>query len=219
MNNLFLNLGCSLDFHNKQIQEKLLATLANCGYDLTMHNICCHQPPQLEVGSKLFHLSIRCANRSVDLHKNITTQSFWEFVDSIENFPFPDYQGMKMSIHDPCPAKKYPGLQQAVRSLLKKMNIEIVETKHHGSNSLCCGNSLYNKIPMEKFIEYMKIRANSMPCQEVAVYCVACIKPISVGGRTPKYILDLMLNEPTTVSELSFEEWGKNLSAHRETRA
>jgi len=33
-----------------------------------------------------------------------------------------------MSVHDPCPAREKPQVHQAVRNLLEKMNIEVVET-------------------------------------------------------------------------------------------
>lgn len=219
MKNLFLNLGCSLDLHNRVIQEKLLSTLSNCGYDVKIHNICCRNPHQLESGAHLLHMSVKCADRSTELYKDITTKSFWEFADSIENFPFPNYQGLKMSLHDPCPSRKHPQIQQAVRSLLKKMNIEIVEAKNHGKTAICCGTNLYGKIPAEKLTKHIENRAASMPCPEVAVYCVACINPINMGGRNPRYILDLMLNQPTAVPNINFEEWLEKLSAHRATRA
>jgi len=36
-----------------------------------------------------------------------------------------------------------------------------------------------------------------MPCQDVAVYCVSCIKSMTIGGKTAHHMVDLLLNEQT----------------------
>ena len=41
-----------------------------------------------------------------------------------------------MSVHDACSIREKPQVHQAVRNLLKKMNIEVVEKKFNGLRSL-----------------------------------------------------------------------------------
>lgn len=36
-----------------------------------------------------------------------------------------------------------------------------------------------------------------MPCEEVVVYCASCITSMSVGGKRPRYLLDLLFGEDT----------------------
>ena len=55
-----------------------------------------------------------------------------------------------MSVHDPCPVRKKPQVHQAVRNLLEKMNIEVVETKFIGTRSVCCGDDFYPKLSLNK---------------------------------------------------------------------
>ena len=47
-------------------------------------------------------------------------------------FPFPDYKGKVMSIIDACPTREQTGIHKAIRTLLKKMNITLVEPERTG---------------------------------------------------------------------------------------
>lgn len=40
-----------------------------------------------------------------------------------------------------------------------------------------------------------------MPCQDVAVYCVFCIKAMTIGGKTSRHMVDLLLSEETDPQE------------------
>ena len=50
--------------------------------------------------------------------------------------------------------------------------------------------------------EFQKKRAAQMPCDDVVVYCVSCIKAMKIGNKTPHHLVDLLLNEPTEPQEL-----------------
>lgn len=57
----------------------------------------------------------------------------------------------------------------------------------------------------------MKKRANSMPCDHVVVYCVSCIKSMHIGGKKPRYILDLLFNTNTTIGTFDPDAWHEEL--------
>ncbi len=40
-----------------------------------------------------------------------------------------------------------------------------------------------------------------MPCQDVAVYCVSCIKSMAIGEKTANHMVDLILGEETEDQE------------------
>jgi hypothetical protein len=63
----------------------------------------------------------------------------------------------------------------------------------------------------------MKKRADSMPCQEVCVYCVSCIKSMHIGGKKPRYILDLLFNQQTNVQVYDTVEWHEMLQKFIDT--
>ena len=46
-----------------------------------------------------------------------------------------------------------------------------------------------------------------MPCEDVVVYCVSCIKTMYIGGKKPRYIVDLLFGEETMVGTYELEQW------------
>lgn len=43
----------------------------------------------------------------------------------------------------------------------------------------------------------IKKRADEMPCEDVVVYCVSCIKAMHIGGKKPRHLVDLLFREET----------------------
>ena len=54
-------------------------------------------------------------------------------------------------------------------------------------------------------------RASEMPLEEVVVYCVSCIKSIHIGGKKPRYLIDLLLDEETDPQTFEPHAWHKEL--------
>jgi len=94
------------------------------------------------------------------------------------------------------------------------MNIDVLETKFSGTNSICYGDDFYPKLPVEKVREKMKERAESMPCDEVCVYCVSCVKSMFIGGKTPRHLLDLLMGEATEPQVYDIVQWHKQLQEY-----
>jgi Fe-S oxidoreductase len=132
-------------------------------------------------------------------------------LDGLTTFPYPDYNGLKISVHDACPVREKPQVHRAVRSLLRKMSIDIVETKFHGTRSVCCGDDFYPQLPVKQVHQQMKKRAASMPCDDVCVYCVSCIKSMYIGGKTPRHLIDLLMGETTEPQIYDTVQWHKQL--------
>jgi Fe-S oxidoreductase len=137
-------------------------------------------------------------------------------LDAIPALPLPAYDGLRLSVHDSCSFRKKPQVHAAVRSLLEKMRIEVVESAHAGARSICCGDNFYGHIPNEEVVAFQIKRAAQMPCQDVAVYCVSCIKSMSVGGKTPHHMMDLVLGEPTDPQETRLDVYHRALDAYIE---
>ena len=129
----------------------------------------------------------------------------------VSRFPFPDYNGIEMSIHDACPTRTEERVHDGIRKLLERMNIKVVETKNTRTKANCCGDDFYPKLPVPEVKKLMKKRADEMPCDDVVVYCVSCVKSMYIGGKKPRYIVDLLFGEDTTVGTYEPEEWHKEL--------
>lgn len=211
MTKTYFNPGCALSIYKPEIENKVLKFLNENYGEVTLHKICCHHNPQLEAGSSIINVCAGCDRRFRSLYEGISTISLWEVLDGLEAFQYPDYKGLKLSVHDACPVREKPQVHKAVRNLLKKMNIDVVETKFSGTNSICCGDDFYPKLPIEKVRQKMKERANSMPCNEVCVYCVSCIKSMYIGGKTPRHLIDLLIGQTTEPQIWDTVKWHEQL--------
>ena len=210
----YFNPGCALNIYKSEMENKILSFLNRNYKETEMHKICCRHDPQLEKGSLIINVCAGCDKRFGSLYEGISTISLWEILDTLDSFPYPDYKGLKMSVHDACPVRKNSKVHQAVRNCLKKMNIEVIETKLNRARSVCCGDDLFPKLPLEKVHKLMKKRADSMPCEDVCVYCVSCIKSMHIGGKTPRYLVDLLLNEYSDPQVYDTVKWHEELQEY-----
>ena len=207
----YFNPGCALSIYKPEMENRILGFLNQNDQQAVMHKICCRHEPKLEKGSLIINVCAGCDNRFNTLYEGISTLSLWEIIDGLDTFPYPDYKGLKMSVHDACPVRKNPRVHTAVRNCLEKMNINVIETKFNRSRSGCCGDDFYPKLPLEKVHSLMKKRADSMPCDDVCVYCVSCIKSMHIGGKTPRYLVDLLMNEPSDPQVYDTVKWHEQL--------
>jgi len=62
----------------------------------------------------------------------------------------------------------------------------------------------------------MKKRTDEMPRDEVVVYCVSCIQSIAIGGKTPRYLPDLLMGMETNMKVLPTDVWHRDLDIYIE---
>lgn len=206
MNRVY-NPGCALLIYKPVYMDRIISFLCKDLYTVQAHNICCRHNPTLPNGSLIINTCAGCDKRFSTLYTGITTVSLWEILAASDTFPFPKYDGITMTIHDPCPIRTKKNVHDSIRIILKKMDIKVIETNNNKKNSICCGDSFYPELPIDEIHSKMKERADSMPCQDVCVYCVSCIKSIHIGGKNPRYILDLLFSEPTETQVFDTIEW------------
>lgn len=199
--------GCALMIYKPKLAEKVLDFLNNDLNDITEHLICCRHEPKLESGTKVINTCAGCDRRYRELYEGISTVSLWEILAESKTFQFPDYNGLEMSIHDACPTRTEERVHSAVRKLLERMNIKVMEPKNTGTKAVCCGDSFYGVLPVEQVKQQMKKRSMEMLCDNVVVYCVSCIKAMHIGGKKPRYIVDLLFGENTEIGTFEPDEW------------
>jgi Fe-S oxidoreductase len=209
--------GCALMIYKPRLAKSVLRFLNKNLGDIPEHIICCRHEPKLESGTQVINTCAGCDRRYRELHDDVSTISLWEVLAESNTFPFPNYNGIKMSIHDACPTRTEERVHSAIRKLLHRMNIEIIEPKNTGANATCCGDSFYGILPVSLVKEQMKKRSNEMPCEDVVVYCVSCIKAMHIGGKKPHYIVDLLFGEKTEIHTFEPEQWHQDLQKFIDT--
>lgn len=214
MEKCFFNPGCALSIYKPKSGHKILDLLNTYFGPVKIHSICCQHEPQLPQGSTIINNCAGCDRRFRCLYEGIQTISLWEVLDSIENLPLPDHTGLTVSVQDSCSYRPKPQVHAAVRSILRKMNIKIIDSQYSGIKSICCGDNFYPRLSIEKVTELQKKRANQMPCRDVVVYCVSCIKSMAIGGKTPHHMVDLVLNEDTEPGETRIDVYHDALNQY-----
>ena len=199
--------GCALVLYKSHLAEKVLAHLRADDPGIASLLTCCRHDPHLEPGSVVINTCAGCDRRYRELYEGVSTVSLWEVLAADATFDFPDYHGAEMAIHDACPTRTEERVHTAVRALLEKMNIAVVEPKSTRTRAVCCGDSFLGELPVERVKELMVKRADSMPREDVVVYCVSCVKAMRIGGKRPRYLVDLLFAEDTEPQEFEPVPW------------
>ena len=203
--------GCALMIYKPHLAEKLHGILAGNIGPMDMSLTCCRQIPPLLPGTEVINICPGCDRRYRENYRDASTVSLWELLAAGAFFPFPDYGGREMTIIDACPTRDQPRVHEAVRALVRKMNITLVEPKRTRTGSTCCGDSGWGTIPTEQVIGMMKKKAAEMPVDDIIVYCVSCSKSMFIGGKSPRYLVDLLFGEETLPKTYEPDAWHRQL--------
>ncbi|MCX6649218.1 MAG: (Fe-S)-binding protein [Candidatus Bathyarchaeota archaeon] len=199
--------GCALTIYKPHLSEKMHQVLNEHLGEMARLDTCCRNHPELPKGTIVINTCPGCDRRYRNNYTDSTTKSVWEVIAEGDWFPFPDYHGARMSIHDACPTRDQIRVHKAMRTLLKRMNIEVVEPAKTGTSATCCGDSLYPALPVSEVNDAMRRRAAEMPVEDVVVYCVSCVKSMFIGGKKPRYMVDLLFGEETVPQTTDTVEW------------
>lgn len=199
--------GCALMLYKPQLSALVIEHLQREFSDITEHLTCCRHTPGLEPGTTVVNTCAGCDKRYRELYEGVSTVSLWELLAASETFPFPDYGGVEMTVHDACPTRTESRVHDAVRTLLERMNIVTVEPAATRSGAICCGDTFYGQLPIERLKEQMTKRADQMPRHDVVVYCVSCVKSMHIGGKNPRYLVDLLFGMETSPDMFEPAEW------------
>jgi Cysteine-rich domain len=204
--------GCALFLHKPESSERLWNILKKNLGAMDILQTCCRHDPELTSGTVIINVCPGCDKRFGNEYKNVSTISLWEILAGSDFAKFPDYGGRHMSILDACPTREQERVHNAIRTILKKMNITLEEPKNTRTKSTCCGDSFYGIVATEKLKELMVKRSSEMPVEDVVVYCISCIKAIFIGGKSPRYLIDLLFSEETFPGNYEPDEWHAELN-------
>lgn len=142
-------------------------------------------------------------------------KSIWELIASDGAFHFPSFAGERMALQDCWRSQGCHAQQDAVREILRMMNIDIAELPKRRDRADYCGVTLLAPLPAENacfapkrfcidgkdtFIPMApdeQRRAMVRHCdgiaeEKVVCYCVPCTKGILLGGKTAIHLAELV---------------------------
>lgn len=83
--------------------------------------------------------------------------------------------GEKITVHDPCALREDLPAQQAVRNMLVDMGHTVVEMKHCGKDTLCCGEGgMVGAVNPGRAREWAVIRGKEAGERKIVTYCAGC---------------------------------------------
>jgi hypothetical protein len=203
--------GCALMLYKPEIAEKIHQKLEEKLGKMEMLLTCCQHDPQLPPDTKIINVCPGCDKRFRNDYWNISTISLWELMARKDFLELPDYSKEQMSIIDACPTRDQVGILNAIRTVVSKMNIKLIEPKNTKTKSTCCGDSFHGIVTTDKVIDLMKQRTSEMPVEEVIVYCISCVKAVFNGGKNPRYLIDLVFEEKTIPKTCDPDVWHAEL--------
>ena len=143
--------------------------------------------------------------------------NIWILIDGDPDFPLPTYEGRRMGLQDCGRAYDRAEVQDAVRSLMRKMGIEVVELPDAREKARFCGPSFLKEAPTQdasfapwRYVEDAAERSIFVPheadeiqrlleehcaaieADEVCCYCTACDMGLEMGGKHPVNIIELV---------------------------
>lgn len=208
--------GCALMLYKPELAHRVHSILNENLGKMEMLSACCNHDPKLSQATQIINICPGCDKRFHYDYRNSSTISLWEILTESNIFVFPDYKSQKMTIIDACPTRDQERIHIAIRKLLLKMNINLIEPNETGTNSTCCGDSFYGVVPTDKVKSLMTKKASELPLNDVVVYCVSCAKSMFVGKKQPHYLIDLLFSEETISKTFLPDEWHNKLSIYIE---
>jgi Fe-S oxidoreductase len=102
-------------------------------------------------------------------------------------------EGDVISIHDSCKASHEPGLQKAVRGLLRSGGSGIEDVEYRGELARCCGfGGMIFPVDSELSQKITRRRADESPLPMIT-YCAGCRMALAGSGKESIHILDYLL--------------------------
>ena len=200
---------CFPKYKLKEFEEKMPAGMLREAWR------CLPDSAAFQPGDTVYSLCHNCSNIIEEMHPSVRVKSLWELILEDEAFLFPDYSGMVVTVQDCWRARERQDEQNAVREILRKMNITYIESEQNRENTRYCGSSLLRPQPErnpkvaprhyrieaeglflphteEEQLARMKEYCSRFETETVLCYCHYCLEGLLQGGKDGRHIAELL---------------------------
>ncbi len=211
--------GCKVKARYPEASAWLKKQVIDCGYADEVTGCCRVKHQGLTSDDIAVCVCVNCmAMIDEDAHC-AGVKSVWPLIDADPDFPLPDYRdrNMTVSVQDCGRSYDRADVQDAIRSLLRKMGIAVVEAPDARERSTYCGASGFKAAPdqdrgfapqrygidapargmfvpraEEEIPRLLREHAERIPADDVVCYCTACDAGLLDGGKRPVNIIELV---------------------------
>ena len=96
-----------------------------------------------KAGDTVYSICHNCTAIPEETYPEVKVKSIWEQILTDKDFKYPDYHGKEMAVQDCWRSYDKRSEQDAVRQILKNMNIHVIELPNHYEKADFCGTTLY----------------------------------------------------------------------------
>jgi hypothetical protein len=206
--------GCDVRRRHPEEVRKMEAWMNAHGIETAA---CCRKDLSfLRDGDMLIENCTLCELMLKERVPHITFISLYEYLDTAD-FAWPDFHGCRIVLQDCRRVQNRKALHEAVRSIMRKMNIRIIETEENREKSLYCG-VWYNNPPAEDCVRLAPLTFEKLEAErellsaeeqkakmeawvkrygneKAAVYCNGCEKGLLLGGIKPLHMIELITKD------------------------
>lgn len=138
-----------------------------------------------------------CFRMFNDYGEGLKTRTIYEQL--ADSFAHRQQLAGTVTVHDPCSVRDQKQIHTAVRSLITGLGLTISEMKHHGNNTLCCGEGgAVSYLNQEFSANWGKIRLKEVEGRRVITYCAGCTH--FLGKLMPtSHLVDLLFEPKKTL--------------------
>ncbi|MDO4466080.1 MAG: hypothetical protein Q4C49_03610 [Bacillota bacterium] len=190
----YFQTSCNFSTATPEISEKVNQFVQK-NYGLTLSG-CCLKSHSFSSEDLIYYLCQNCRNQLESI-TDAQLLSFYLILDEDKNFPWPDYEGHTFFLQDCFRDRNHLEIHKAVRSILKKMNINVLEIEKNKEKADFCGTLYFAgerciDWDNEKKITYMKSYCAQFGEIPIITYCNRCRKDIRLANQSAFHILELI---------------------------
>jgi hypothetical protein len=204
--------SCNFTAMKPEVSERIKNYMASQGVNVLG---CCRPGrKELAAGDDVVMVCETCNILVGESRPDVNCMSLYEYLDNKDDFVFPDYGGETVTIQDCYRAQNRDGEKTAARSLLKKMNFNVVELEGTAEEKMYDGEWLFREVRPDNALlapkrfakiredveiktdeegeAYLKAYCKRFTTDKVACYCNSCYKGLNKGGREGLHMAELL---------------------------
>lgn len=207
--------SCKIKALHKEESVKLQHYLAEKGVNILG---CCRIPQshvQMLPGDTVLTNCTSCAIITDEHSPEVNEISLYEYLLEDDTFPWPDFNGERITVQDCYRSTHKPEVQKAIRECLLRMNMVPVEIEENYEKARFDGtfvyepvsesnlklapnyftdfqNNMVKVIPADQQKQAMEDWVKQYETERVVCYCNSCLKGLKLGGANAVHIVDLI---------------------------
>lgn len=202
--------GCSLMSLGEEGVVALYEILRLKYPDMALSGYCCGKPSK-HIDHRKFKKRIAKVRREhpyriftacPNCYKTLGEEKFevvsiWKDIEELlpEKY-YNSFSGEAMMLHDPCASRNNLVDHQAIRRILEKLGIEIIEFENNREKTLCCGKAnMAMTLNPELGNKMLLKRVSQCKEEKVVSYCASCVESFDRGNKTGLHIAQLLVGK------------------------